>query len=169
MPRALLDGSLTRHAIYFFRSFLDLTHCVFNSSRVLALKSKTLTFLVSITLLPSTVGIRTGSATRTMLLTSTVIDGSEFGHSSLHIALSRAGKFLFSIGVMFWMADDHSFFIDKEELPFSKSRCIRTSTHTIVLRVCPITPLFMLSLTRNPRKSFTSVFFPLVINYPYIG
>ena len=66
----------------------------FYSSRVLASKSKTLMFLVSITLLPSTVGIKTGLATRTILLPSTVTDGSEFGHSSLHIALSRAGKFL---------------------------------------------------------------------------
>ena len=88
---------------------------------------------MSIIPLPSSVGIKTGSATRTILLPSMVIDGSEFGHSSLHIALSRAGK---------------------EELPFSKSPCIRTSMHTIVLRACPITPPFMSSLTRNPRKSF---------------
>ena len=66
----------------------------FYSSRVLASKSKISTFSVSITLLPSTVGIKIGLATRTKLLPSTVTDGSEFGHFSLHIASSRAGKFL---------------------------------------------------------------------------
>ena len=64
------------------------------SSRVLASKSRTLTFSVSIILPLSTVGIKIGLATRTVFLPSTVTDGSESGHSSLHIALSRAGKFL---------------------------------------------------------------------------
>ena len=63
------------------------------SSRVRASKLKTSTFSVSITPLPSTVGIKTGLATKTVLLPSMVTDGSESGHSSLHIALSRAGKF----------------------------------------------------------------------------
>ena len=65
------------------------------------------------------------------------------------------------------MADDCFILIDKEELPFSRSPCIKISMHTIVLRVCLITPPFMSSLTRNPRKSFVyiCVFFLKVINY----
>ena len=93
MLPALLDGSLGRHVVYFFRSIFISRFVFFNSSRLLASKSRILTFSVSITLLPSTVGIKTGSATRIMLLPSTVTGGSESGHSSLHIALSRAGKF----------------------------------------------------------------------------
>jgi len=70
------------------------THPLSCSLRVLVSKSRTLMFSASITLLPSTAGIKTGSATRTVLLPSTVTDGSESGHSSLHTALSQAGKFL---------------------------------------------------------------------------
>ena len=89
MLLALLDGSLARHVFCLFWSLPQLT---LSSSRVLVSKSRTLTFLVSITLLPSTVGIKTGSATRTVLLPSMVIDGSESGHSSSPIVLLRAGK-----------------------------------------------------------------------------
>ena len=73
-----------------------ISHIVFsNSLRVPALKSKISTFSVSTTLLLFTVGIKTGLATRTMSLPSTATDGSESGHSSLRIVLSRAGKFIF--------------------------------------------------------------------------
>ena len=88
-------GWVIGKACYLILLVSSLFHSLFfYSSRVLASKSRTLTFLVSITLLPSTVGIKTGLATRIMLLPSTATDGSESGHSSLHIALSRAGKFL---------------------------------------------------------------------------
>ena len=79
---------------YLFLPVTSSTHLLSSSWRVLVSKSKMLMFSVSITLLPSTAGIKIGSATRTALLPSTVTDGSESGHSSLHTALSRAGKSL---------------------------------------------------------------------------